>query len=65
MFWSYKGQGTLFIDGSPTKFELADRIDDCMLLEQGSQIFLLIAVTREKMHDKEEYILEASSIDAT
>lgn len=62
LFWSYKGRGKLFIDGVPTKFELAENIDDCKLLEQGSQIFLLLSVTREKMHQGDEYILEVSPV---
>ncbi|XP_071539560.1 uncharacterized protein [Panulirus ornatus] len=62
-FRSSRGQGTLIVNGQVgAVIEVAKRIDDVLLMEQGDKVFLLLSVTRLKMH-KELYVLELYSVD--
>lgn len=62
-FMSHEGLGTVRVNGVPgTPSQIAKKIDDGILLQHGGKVFLLLAVTRIKMH-REQYFLELYSVD--
>nr|XP_045624878.1 uncharacterized protein LOC123774561 [Procambarus clarkii] len=63
IFQSYKGNGVLIVRGSKgLPIQIAHRIYDGVLLEHHEKVYLLLAVTRVKMH-KENHVLELYSVN--